>query len=287
MARVAILADIHGNLPAFEAVLADLRDVAPDEVVVNGDIINRGPQSKECLQIVRESGWHVTYGNHEDYVLKGVRRDDLPPEWDTDWFLPVRSVSESLNPDEIAYISALPWSHVIDVPGLPAVHVTHGSPRALNDGLGPWYDDADLLDALSLVPQRVIVGAHSHRPFDHHVDGHWALNCGSVGDPFNGNPAAQYLVLTGQGGAWQADFRAIPYDRERTYAAWNITGYMERSMSAQVFKLEVETATFHLLAYERFCAKHELPKNEMRSFQRYRRAAAMTPPGRVLVRPAD
>lgn len=286
MARVAILADIHGNLPAFEAVLADLRAVAPDVVVVNGDVINRGPQSKECLQIVRESGWPVTFGNHEDYVLKGVC-GDVPPDWTTDWFLPVRSVSEALTADEIAYIQALPWSHVVDVPGLPAIHVTHGSPRALNDGLGPWLSDGELLDVASRVPEPVIVGAHSHRAFEHHVDGRWVLNCGSVGDPFNGNPAAQYLVLTGQGGAWQADFRAVPYDRDRTYAAWDATGYMDRSMSAQVFKFEVETATFHLLAYERFCGKHNLPKNEMSSFVRYRRAAAMTPPGRVLVRPVD
>jgi hypothetical protein len=176
---------------------------------------------------------------------------------------------------------------VVRVPGLPAIHVMHGSPRALNDGLGPWYSDNELLEVVEPVPEPIVIGAHSHRPFDHHADGRWVLNCGAVGAPFNGNPAAQYLVLAGDNGAWRADFRAVPYDREQTYAAWEATGYMQRSMSAQIFKFEVETATFHLLAYERFCARHDLLKNELSSFERYRRAARMTPPGRVLVRPLE
>lgn len=286
MARFAILADIHGNLPALEAVLRDLETVAPDAVIVNGDVINRGPQSRECLALVRAQGWRVVFGNHEDYVLKGVD-GDVPPLWSSDWFLPTRSVAESLTAEEAAYLRALPWHDVIDVPGLPAVRVMHGSPRALNDGLGPWLTDRELLDTVSSVPEPVIVGAHSHRPFDHRVDGRWVMNCGSVGVPFNGNPAAQYLVLTGARGAWEADFRAVPYDRTLTYAAWEATGHLERSMAARVFKYEVETATFHLMAYEQFCKRHDLPLNEPGSFARYRRAASLTPPGRMLVRPTD
>lgn len=286
MARIAIISDIHGNLPAFEAVLRDLKTVAPDGVIVNGDVINRGPQSRPCLQIVRDQGWPVVFGNHEEYVLKGVR-GDVPPDWHTDWFLPTRSVAESLTDDEIAYITALPWFHVVDVPGLPPIRIVHGSPRALNDGLGPWLSDDELLETVRSVPEPIVVGAHSHRPFDRRVDGRWVLNCGSVGVPFNGNPAAQYLVLTGERGAWQADFRAVPYDRGQTYAAWEATNQLSRSMAAQIFKYEVETATFHLLGYEQFCKQHDLPKNELPSFLRYRRATALTPRGRVLVRPPE
>lgn len=269
MTRLAVMADIHGNLAALEAVLADVARVAPDRVVVNGDVINRGPQSRECLGIIRDTGWPVVFGNHEEYVLK-FRDDDIPEEWRTDWYLPTRRVAEELSDDDIAFIRALPWHFVVDEPGLPAIRIVHGSPRHLNEGLGYWLSNAELCEIIAGVPEPVVIGAHSHRPFERHVDGRWVLNCGAVGAPFNGNPAAQYLVLDGSDGAWQADFRAVPYDRTPTYEAWAQGNLLARSMIAQVFKFEVETASFHFMAYENFCDAHDLPRNELPSFLRYR-----------------
>jgi predicted phosphodiesterase len=281
MTRIAILADIHGNLPALEAALADLKRVAPDQVIVNGDVINRGPQSKECLAAVRATGWPVIFGNHEEYVLLA---DDgnPPPGWESDWWLPTRLVAEELSAEEIAYIRAMPWDYVVDVPGLPGIRIVHGSMRALNDGIGFWLSDDELLDAIRAAPEPVVIGAHTHRTFERRVGDRWALNCGAIGVPFNGNPAAQYLVMTGARGVWQADFRAVPYDRTPVYAAWERTGYLQRSMAAQVFKYEVETATFHLMSYIRFCDNNHLEHNAIQSFMRYRRATAHLTPGRSL-----
>jgi predicted phosphodiesterase len=278
MTRIAIIADVHGNLPALEAVQADLLEVAPDQVIVNGDVINRGPQSGECLQAVRVEGWPVVFGNHEEYVLK-CAAGELPDEWDTDWWLPTRSVAENLSAEEIAYLGALPWAHVIRVPGLPPVRVVHGSPRALNEGLGFWMSDAEITETIQDVPEPVIVTAHTHRPFDHHVGARWVLNGGAVGVPFNGDPAAQYLVLDGQNGAWQAEFRAVSYDRAPVYAAWERSGQLERSTVAQVFKFELETATFHFMAFVRYCEQHGLELNDQASFVEYRAAAARIKPG--------
>ena len=70
MTRIVILADIHGNLPAFEAVQQDIATLAPDLVIINGDMINRGPQSLECLRASRATGWDVVYGNHAEYAVK-------------------------------------------------------------------------------------------------------------------------------------------------------------------------------------------------------------------------
>lgn len=280
MTRIAVMADIHGNLPALEAVVEDMRRVAPDQVIVAGDVINRGPQSKACLDLVREAGWPVLYGNHEDYVLK-FEGDNVPEAWLGDWWLPTRSVAQvELTADDLAYLKALPLYLVVDVLGLPAIRVVHGSPRAINEGLGFWMSDDDLIAAVEMSPEPVVIGAHTHRPFDRRAGRWWALNTGAVGTPFNGNPAAQYLVLTARDGDWQVDFRAVPYDRAPVYAAWEQTGHLERSTAAQVFKFEVETATFHLMAYMEFCETRDLPLNAQASFARYREAAAGTPPGR-------
>ncbi|MDT8307807.1 MAG: metallophosphoesterase, partial [Anaerolineae bacterium] len=68
--KVAVLSDIHGNLPALEAVAADIVAWAPDVTIVNGDVVNRGPSSLACWRFVQaQPDWHVVSGNHEMYVL--------------------------------------------------------------------------------------------------------------------------------------------------------------------------------------------------------------------------
>jgi len=279
--RVAVLADIHGNLPALEAVQRDLRAVAPDHVIVNGDVVNRGPQSRECVQAVRATGWPVTFGNHEELIIR-LARGGVPAEWGADWWLPSHAAAASLSAEEVGWLAALPVASVFEAPGLPALRAVHGSMRALNDGLGAWLDDAELLAAVAGAPEPVVIGAHTHRPFERHLNGRTMLNCGAVGAPFNGDPAAQYLLLHGEGGAWRAEFCAVLYDRQPLYDAWARQDYFARSAAAHVFRYEVETATFHLGAYEQFCAWHGLPKGELASFERYRRHARATTPGRSL-----
>ena len=79
--KIAILADIHSNLPALQAVVSHIEQWKPDEVMVAGDIVNRGPRPLECLEVIREKqrtdGWLVVRGNHEDYVI-GHTLPDAP-----------------------------------------------------------------------------------------------------------------------------------------------------------------------------------------------------------------
>jgi predicted phosphodiesterase len=281
MMRTAILSDIHGNLPALEAVMDDIRRIAPDQVIVNGDILNRGPQSRECLWAVRAMGWPVVFGNHEEYALK--RLDGHTPEdlLGAFWY-PFQRVADELSADEVAYLRALPRDYVLDVPGLPAMRIVHGSMRALNDALGFWMSDAELLEAVEGAPEPIVIGAHSHRTFERRVGDRWLLNSGSVGAPFNGDPGAQYLLMTARDGTWEAEFRSVAYDRTPVYAAWARSGELECCISAHVFKLEVETAAFHLGSYIRFCEIYGLEQNERASFERYRAATRSVPPGRSL-----
>lgn len=281
MVRITILSDIHGNLPALEAVMADLRQAAPDQVIVNGDVINRGPQSQACLQAIRATGWPVVFGNHEEYMLKWFD-GEVPEKWRNGFWSPFQRVAAELSAAEVAYIRALPREYVVEVPHLPAMRIVHGSQRALNEALGFWMSDAELLAAVAGAPEPVVVSAHSHRTFERRVGERWMLNSGSVGAPFNGDPGAQYLVMTARGGQWAAEFRSVPYDRAPVYSAWEDSGDLARSMSAQVFKYEVETATFHLGAYIQFCKDHALEFNAPVSFDQYRDATRGVIPGRSL-----
>ena len=286
MVQVAVISDIHGNLPALQAVIEDLRRISPDVVVVDGDIINRGPQSRECLAAVREQGYTVVYGNHEDYAIRR-RSPRIPPEWLIPFFAPFQEVADSLSAEEAAVFEHLPRAFVLQWPELPAVRMTHGSPRALNHGIGPWLEPTELDALLDMIPEPVLVGAHTHRAFEHRrADGHMALNCGAVGVPYNGDPRAQYLLLHGEDGAWQPEFRAVPYDRERVRRAYAARDAFRHTIN-HVFMYEIETATFHLGPYLGYCRERALDPNVLANFERYRdEIGRHTPPGRFVHPPA-
>lgn len=280
MTRIAVLSDIHGNLPALEAVLRDLEQVRPDRVYVNGDVVNRGPQSKECLDRVRTLGWPVVFGNHEEYVLK-CRYGAPGEDWASPFWLSVHRLAEDeLSADDISFLEALPHFRVIKLPGLPAIRLVHGSLRALNEGLGFWMTDEEMLAAVDGAPEPVVVGGHTHRTYQRWLGRRWVLNSGAVGAPYNGDPAAQYLLLAGRDGAWEAEFRAVPYDRAPVYAAWARTGYLEVSVAARLMQYELQTATYHFGPYFDFCAAHGYDSNDDAAFEQYALISRDVPPGR-------
>jgi hypothetical protein len=204
-------------------------------------------------------------------------------DWGSAFWLPVRRLAEDeLSAADIAYLEALPRSRLIALPGLPAIRLVHGSLRALNEGLGFWMTDDELLAAVDTAPEPVVIGAHTHRTYQRRVGRRWVLNSGAVGAPYNGDPAAQYLVLTGRGNAWQAEFRAVPYDRGPVYAAWARTGYLEVSVAARLMQYELQTATYHFGPYFDLCAAHGYDSNDDAAFEQYVLASSDVPPGRSL-----
>ncbi len=86
----AVIADLHGNLPATEAVLADLERVQPDRVIVGGDLVNRGPQSRAVVERIAPLGWEAISGNHDTWFVSLWRGQGLPEEWRTPWWTPAR-----------------------------------------------------------------------------------------------------------------------------------------------------------------------------------------------------
>ncbi|RME00535.1 MAG: metallophosphoesterase, partial [Calditrichaeota bacterium] len=193
--KLAILADIHGNLQALEAVLADIESLQVDLVVINGDLVNRGPNNIAVMERVWDQGFVITLGNHDDLVRMWVDHDRIPEAWYTDPFWKGTAVvAESLAESGwLDKLRTLPLTHEIHVEGAASILISHGSPRHYREGYGFYTPVECLAEIAEEYPANILVGSHTHRTYDRRINGHWFLNTGAVGAPFNQDPRAQYL----------------------------------------------------------------------------------------------
>lgn len=227
MTRVAILADIHGNLPALEAVIADLKGQSVDQVVVAGDVINWGPFSAQVVERIIAAGWAVIRGNHEYYLLDyGTPR--APALWhDPDHFSTLPWLRRQLPERLRARIAAWPDTISLRPPDAPPLRIVHGTPRSPWEPLFPWATADELAPLLAGIAEETIVTAHIHMPIDMHR-GRWHIvNPSSVGLPLDGTWDAIYLLLDGDADGWHATFRRVPYDIAPVYAEFARQGFVE------------------------------------------------------------
>jgi predicted phosphodiesterase len=231
MTRLAILADIHGNLPALEAVQADLAQFSVDQVVVAGDVINWGPSSAEVATRVLEAGWAVIRGNNEFYLLDyGSPR--APAAWaDTNQWALLPWLQQQLPGPWPARIAAWPDTLSLRFPDAPPVRVVHGSPRRNSEPIFSTDPETDTAALLAGVEEPVLIAAHTHLPLAREVaNGHrrWhILNPGSVGVPLDGQHLARYLLLDGDSRGWRPTFRAVPLDPTPVLAEFERQGFLE------------------------------------------------------------
>ncbi len=240
MTRIAVLADIHGNMPALEAVIDDLTGQRVDEVVVGGDLVGRGPEGSRVAKRVRELGWPTIGGNHEDYLL-GFRRREVPDEWlEAEEWAAARWMAAELDDDDVAWLEKLPFS--IARPGL---RVVHGTPETNREGIGPWTGDEEVADHLAAVDESVLVCAHTHRPLVRETDTGLVVNVGAVGLPFNRDHRAQYAILAAGGAhGWQVELRQVAYDRLRIFEIYEASGFLAAGgVTARLLHLELEHAS--------------------------------------------
>lgn len=242
MPRVAVLADIHGNVPAFEAVIADLGRQNVDEVLLGGDLVGRGPGGSRVVAMARERGWRGIRGNHEDYLL-GFRRGETPEEWrGEDVWSAACWMAAELAESDLPYLESLPLT--LRSEAIPAIRVVHGTPESNSDGIGPWTSDERMIEHLSGIEEDVLVCAHTHRPLERSFPGGGRIvNVGSVGLPFNGDHRAQYVVLDNDCDDLRVEFRKVDYDVETVLALYKETGFLASGgVTAQLLRLELEQA---------------------------------------------
>ncbi|HEX2110336.1 MAG TPA: metallophosphoesterase family protein [Gaiellaceae bacterium] len=188
--RVAALYDVHGNLPALEAVLAEVEREGPDIVVCGGDAL-WGPFPRATLECLLELGDRVRFlrGNTERETAAAERHAD-------EWLDAVtRHTAADLGPERLELVAAWPERLTVDVDGLGAVLFCHATPRSDRELVTRLTPDERLADSLADVEERVVVAGHTHTQLDRVVGRTRFVNAGSVGMPYEREPGAYWALL--------------------------------------------------------------------------------------------
>ena len=244
--KIAVISDIHGNMPALEAVTADIEKWQPDQVIVDGDIVNRGPLSRASLEWVLKrqasQGWQVVKGNHEDYILECAADNGVKagPNYEVRQF--AHYAYEQVA-DYVPVIAALPEQKSVFAPDGSELRVVHGSMRDNRDGIYVQTKDKELREQITPAPA-VFVTGHTHRPLIREIDGTTVVNIGSVGASFDGNRELSYGRFTWQEGVgWSAEIVRLPYDFERIEQDYETSGFLaEAGPLAQIMLVELRRA---------------------------------------------
>jgi predicted phosphodiesterase len=246
--RLAVLADVHGNLPALEAVVADIRqqDAAgpPCRIIAAGDYLTSGPYPAEVVRLLHELDACMIRGNAEGYFLD-YRAGDAPDAWYTSYqWAAMRWSYRQLEDETLDFIAGLPEQRVVALDGAAPIRVVHGSPSSPSERLFPegdpmaleWFREADLLPpdrdprrlkrVLEGIDEPLMVCAHTHIPWVQSHDHQVALNPGAVSLSFVGDARAHYALLTWEDGRWRVEHRAVPYDLDRLRSAFRSRGFL-------------------------------------------------------------
>ncbi len=237
--KLALMSDIHANLPAMESVLAEMDERAPDQVLCLGDLVGYAPWPDEVVSLIRDRGIVTIAGNYDEGV--GLASDDCGCAYKTDEDRArgeesIAFTNETVSEGTREYLRTLPRHLRLSfqegrTKGTKALHLllVHGSPRKINEYLFEDRSDASLLRMMQAEDADVMCFGHTHKPFHRVIpdaESRWgrrhAVNIGSVGKPKDGDPRSCYAVLEldpSREVPLDVDFVRVPYDVERAARA--------------------------------------------------------------------
>ncbi len=211
---VAVITDIHGNLPALQAALARIEELGIESVLCGGDLVGYGPRPNEVCALIAEREIPTIYGNYDYAIARDeedcgcayvTAHDRELGQLSVDWTL-AHTTRESKQ-----FMRALPFDlrfSIGDVTG----HLVHGSPRKVNEYL---FEDkpARLYERLAAAESGpVLVFGHTHKPWVHEYGEVLFVNCGSVGKPKDGDPRGAFAVLSSGSGGVAVSIERVEYD---------------------------------------------------------------------------
>jgi putative phosphoesterase len=209
---VAVITDIHANLPALEAALQRIDELGVDAVYCGGDLVGYGPHPNGVCAVIEQRGIPTIYGNYDYAIGRDLEDCGCAYVDQHDRDLGQRSVDWTLahtNDAAKAFMRGLPFDLRFTA-GDSDVHLVHGSPRKVNEYL---FEDkpARLYERLAAAEDAdVLVFGHTHKPWIHEYGGVLFVNCGSVGKPKDGDPRGAFAVLDEGGGR----IERVDYDAE-------------------------------------------------------------------------
>lgn len=228
MVKIALIADIHGNRHALDAVLDHARGQRVDRILILGDLVFKGPLPQECVSRVRELNTTVLQGNIDELVGSGEiqpgfaksKEMERAIQQEMDW------TRARLSAEELNYLNTLPFQHVEELDGGVELRCVHANPRNLLDIVPPDADEELLSTMFEDSSAAITAYAHIHRPYIRFFQGRTILNTGSVGLPFDGDPRASYALLeAGSEGSVNLSIQRVPYDVEAAVQAFEGSGH--------------------------------------------------------------
>jgi predicted phosphodiesterase len=214
--RIVLFSDIHGNLVALEAVLADIRRQAtPDALFVAGDLVLLGPRPAESLALLRSlDGARFVKGNTDQYLI-----DYADDEQE------VTFARRHLSEDAIAFVRDLPFEQRLAVATGHELLVVHANPRDLEGQIRPDSSDEMLRPMLLGETAEVVAFGHYHVPFVRQLDNWTLVDVASVGMPRDGDQRAVYAILDWEHGAWRIEHRRVAFDIQAVARDYAAVGY--------------------------------------------------------------
>lgn len=247
MTRLGVLADIHGNAIALDAVLDDMAMFDVDQVICAGDVVNWGPHNAEVIQRIVSEGWITVRGNNELYIL-----DQDTPRACAEWnhYTIARWTRQQLGARWLDVIATWPDALTLRFRDAPTLRVVHGSPRSHFEGLYPRRSDEKLREMLNNIEETTLISGHTHLSLDRQV-GRWhIMNPGSVGIPLMGILEATYMILDGDWSGWRATLRHVPIDPGPVLHDLKQLGFAEScGVTGELVMDEYRTARLHVLPF--------------------------------------
>jgi putative phosphoesterase len=207
--RIAIIADIHGNQVALDAVLEDLAQQAPvDNIVIAGDLCLNGPRPKEVLETLQSLHCPVIQGNVDLDVVNQTSKKGPKKQSVIIW------TREQIGQEGIEYLSSLPFSHLVANPSGTNLLVVHANPLNQEEAIFPNTPDSKMEELCRELPHRVgaLVFGHYHVAYTRRWRQLLLVDTGSCGLPRDEDIRASYAILSWQDNTWQAEHRRVTYD---------------------------------------------------------------------------
>ena len=229
MDAVAVITDIHANLPALQAALQRIEELGVERVYCGGDLVGYGPHPNEVCALIAERRIPTIYGNYDYAIARDLEDCGCAYITPHDRELGQQSVAWTLEHTDAAskaFMRELPFDLCFDV-GSAAVHLVHGSPRKVNEYL---FEDkpARLYERLAAAEEAdVLVFGHTHKPWVHEYGGVLFVNCGSVGKPKDSDPRGAFAVLDAMSGELRVRIERVAYDAEAVAAEVREAGLPE------------------------------------------------------------
>lgn len=238
---LAVLSDVHGNLPALETVLDALQEHPLDGIILAGDFVG-GPQVNETLELLRPLHPWAIKGN-SDINLIQYDQGSAPESWRTSkQFELLRWAHRNISPSNLDFLKGLPEQMAVDIPGTAPIRIVHGSPRDPYESIFPDQNPEVFESAMAQIPETLCIFGHTHLPWQKEWNGKQALNPGAVCGALNGDVRAQYTLLTWERDRWRVEPGAVSYDLSRSRRAFEDSGLLDEGGAlAKAFLLSIET----------------------------------------------